>query len=515
MTGEASSVRSRLDRAQISLERKRAARGRSSRTTRTSKPLSSAHSLSTERAGGRPPTPQLRRALTDRRELIVSARQRAQSPLASARHLATSSMGKLVAMALLLSLACVLTGWYASSSLDKRTQLLVETLNHTEPLSESSQVLYSSLSIADAAANAAFISGGLEPPTLRQRYSDAIATASNALIIAASNSTGLAPTSSNTETPPDPVHADLTILASNIPVYTGIIETARTNNRLGNPVGSAYLGEASSLMQDTILPAAQRLYDRRSADVADPQQALTQPPWGVYLMLGLVVAGFVLASRYLNRHTRRRFNIGLVIATFAIVIGLVWLLVAGLMSVAATNNANNNGADPLRELTQARIETQQARSAQTLSLVRRDQDSLGTKYQQANDSIAHILTNLKDQRQLGSATSVSEELIQRAINARNGWDQANSEINRLVSGGDFRAARTLLVGDGPGSAARYYTELDAALVEAITSARTVFRDDINTAQRVLGFSGSGIWTLTIIAALAAPLGLVPRIREYM
>ena len=44
-------------------------------------------------------------------------------------------------------------------------------------------------------------------------------------------------------------------------VYTGLVETARTNNRAGNPVGSSYLSEASSLMQTQILPDAQRLYE--------------------------------------------------------------------------------------------------------------------------------------------------------------------------------------------------------------------------------------------------------------
>ena len=33
-------------------------------------------------------------------------------------------------------------------------------------------------------------------------------------------------------------------LTTQIPIYSGLIETARTNDRLGNPVGTAYLGEA-------------------------------------------------------------------------------------------------------------------------------------------------------------------------------------------------------------------------------------------------------------------------------
>ena len=43
----------------------------------------------------------------------------------------------------------------------------------------------------------------------------------------------------------------------------------------------------------------------------------------------------------------------------------------GLTSVAITHSARENGADPLRDLTSARIATQQARSAETLSFVQR------------------------------------------------------------------------------------------------------------------------------------------------
>ena len=59
-----------------------------------------------------------------------------------------------------------------------------------------------------------------------------------------------------------------------------------------------------------------------------------------------------------------------------------------------------------------------------------------------------------------------------------------------------------------------YTAVDTALVDAITTARNSFRDDINTAQRVLGFTGTGILLLTVFAGVAVVGGLIPRIREY-
>ena len=48
-------------------------------------------------------------------------------------------------------------------------------LNHTEPLAFAAGQLYTTLSVADAAAATAFIAGA-EPRDVRQRYEQAITT---------------------------------------------------------------------------------------------------------------------------------------------------------------------------------------------------------------------------------------------------------------------------------------------------------------------------------------------------
>ena len=93
--------------------------------------------------------PPLRQALADRRELSET-RPRTQPPIAALRHYARTSPGRLVAIMIVLSLALLLTGWYSASVLDDRTSTLRAMVDRTEPLAESAQVLYSSLSIADA-----------------------------------------------------------------------------------------------------------------------------------------------------------------------------------------------------------------------------------------------------------------------------------------------------------------------------------------------------------------------------
>ncbi|MFW0787736.1 hypothetical protein AAFP35_24840 [Gordonia sp. CPCC 206044] len=457
-----------------------------------------------------PSAPPIRQVLADRRDLMTTARQRAQSPLSTLRHYATTSPGKLVLILIALMAACLATGLYASTTLERRTESLRAMIDRTEPLAEASQVLYSSLSIADATANSAFISGGLESSDLRTRYSDALATASASLIIAAGNSEE----SEETQAEAREVAKDLRTLATSIPVYSGQVETARTNNRLGNPVASAYLGQASALMQDTILPAAQRLYERRSSAIADPQRTLTVPPWGVYTALVVLIIGLALATRYLARRTRRRFNIGVLAALVAVVGGTVWLLASGLLSVAATSDARTNGADPLRALTTARILTQQARSAETLSLARRgDQSDLDRTFADTTNQIGAILDQVRDDR--ADSSAVSESQLYNANYVLERWKERDARVRDLMTAGDFLTARTLTVGDDADeSTAQAYEDLDRALTDTITTTRASFRDDINTAQRVLGYTGTGILLLTVFAGVAVVIGLIPRIREY-
>lgn len=436
----------------------------------------------------------------ERRELLTLAREQARSPLASARRLARTTPGRLLIITALLVLITMTTGWYASVSLDARTAALQQTITDTEPVAESSQVLYSNLSIADAAANAAFISGGLEPADLRSRYSNAVATASRALVEAAGG----------TASENDAVQSDLGTLAEQLPVYTGLVESARTNNRLANPVASAYLGEATNLMQTSILPAAERLYTARTSALADPQNRFTDPPWVVYASLAAVLLALVGTHRYLSRRTRRRFNLGLLAAILVTVIAVLWVLVGSLLSVSSVDTAERQGAQPLQELTSARILAQQARSLETLALARRgDQQAL---QRQVGDAFTRMEASLDDYRaRVGDSDG---SVVDRAHSALAAWRDAHRAAIDMSASGDVAGATSMAVGSAPNGAAAAYTALDEALVDGIGTARTAFRDDINTARVVIGFAGTGALVLAAIAAVMTVLGMTPRIREY-
>ena len=236
-------------------------------------------------------------------------------------------------------------------------------LNHTEPLSFAAGRLYTTLSVADAAAATAFIAQA-EPRAVRLRYEQAITDAAVAVTRASSGLTD------------QPLVQLLGRINAELAVYTGLIEIARTNNREGNPVGSSYLSEASGLMQSTILPDAQQLYKATSERVDSETTASTQIPAPVILVVAATVVFGAFSHRWLARRTRRRINPGLVVGALGILVMVVWVGTALAISTTASRSAKDTAAESLKTVTNVAITAQQARADETLSLIRRGDEEI-------------------------------------------------------------------------------------------------------------------------------------------
>ncbi len=446
--------------------------------------------------GTAPRRPVIRRNPTAERRSLGRGRQ--TSTMQYMRDVLGSTPGRFLIMIGVLMVLVVSLGWYSAVAVSTRSDTLADMNTTTEPAANASQVLYSSLSVADAAANTAFISGGIEPASLRGAYNSAIATASKSLVRAASG-----PQS-------DQAQADLDTIAELLPVYAATVETARTNNRLGNPVGSAYLGEASNLMRETILPAAQRLFDVRHEEISDKDNRYTRPPWTAYALATLTLAALGGSQLWLARRSRRRFNLGLLVASGLVVVSLLWMLVGGLLSTSSTRQAEIEGAQALRLLTTARIQTQQARSSETLALASRSDQRRDTAFARSTGAINTALTDSENAKHFSEV----QPAVDRAIAALQTWRAAHDRVVERAAAGDYSAATTLTVGASPDGSAAAYGALDNALLDAIDSARTSYRDDIATARAVLAWAGGGVLGLALGACLAVVVGMYPRLREY-
>jgi hypothetical protein len=405
--------------------------------------------------------------------------------------------GRILSIGVVLSALVIASAFATSTTINDRQAALTTVLNHTEPLAFAAGQLYTTLSVADAAAATAFIAG-VEPRGVRHRYEQAITDASVAVTRASSGLTD------------EPMVQLLGRVNAELSMYTGLVETARTNNRAGNPVGSSYLSEASALMQTRILPDAQRLYEETSGRVNAETTASTRIPGPVILVVLATLLFGAFANRWLARRTRRRINIGFVAGGMAVLIMLVWVGTALIISTADSRSAKDTAAESLKTVTNLAITAQQARADETLSLIRRgDEDVRKQSYYQRIDVMQQQLSDylarddVIDKADLADA----EQLLKR-------WRAADDRINAYIAVGNYQAATQVALGTSEDDSTPAFNKLDDALSKGIEESRTQLRNDILSAHRVLSGATVGAAVLSVVAALAVALGLWPRLSEY-
>ncbi|HEX3541644.1 MAG TPA: hypothetical protein VHT75_14520, partial [Acidimicrobiales bacterium] len=208
-----------------------------------------------------------------------------------------------------------------------------------EPLLVGAAAVYSSLGDADATATNTFLTAGAEPPARRQQYLTDLNTASGKLA-AVARQAGSSPAAAKA----------LAVITTDLPTYSGLVEAARANNRLGNPVGAAYLREGSTLMQGEILPAVRQLFQVEASGLTHATNSglSALDTLGVAAMGALALALLIVGQVFLARRTNRLLNPALVAATLAVVVLVVWAMVGFTKSAGALRQARSQGSDPVQ-----------------------------------------------------------------------------------------------------------------------------------------------------------------------
>ncbi|TNC18816.1 hypothetical protein [Amycolatopsis alkalitolerans] len=423
-------------------------------------------------------------------------------PVREAGELARTTPGVLTALALVVVAASLLAGMFTSLSVQGRGQAIDDLATRSGPLAAAAGEIYRSLSDADATASGAFLTGGLEPTATRRRYEADVAQASNALAIAIA-----------AREPGDITAAGspLATLSQQLPVYTGLVETARADNRQGLPLGAAYQREASNLMSTTLLPAAQALYRGEADRLAADQDRAGSAPWVEVLLALVVLALLVVAQVVLRRRTNRVFNAGLLIATAAAVVSLAWVLIATVAAMSATSASRTNGSAQVDVLVQARIATLKARADETLTLVAR---GVGGAYQDDYAAVTRQLAGLLDRaKPLATDTEVSRRVEAASADAR-AWATAHAGIRAADDQGDYVTAVRLATDAGPTGAAGIFDRLDGDLRDAIDRARDTFGTEVNAASRDLAGAVAATTVLAVLVAAGSAAGIWRRLRDY-
>ncbi|MGW4340945.1 hypothetical protein ACWEK5_50610, partial [Rhodococcus koreensis] len=333
-----------------------------------------------------------------------------------------------------------------------------------------------------------------------ERYNQAVGDASNALVSA---STGVSAADADTV-------GLLSEVSRRFAEYTSLIATARANDRSGNPVGLTYLGNASSMMQGTILPLAHRLCTEQWKSLATTQTRTARLPVVAFAVTTFAVLALVLAQVYLARKSRRLVNPGLLVATLLMVGLLVWSALAFAVSTAAAERARTAGTQPLSALAAARILAQQARADEVLGVLRRGSDP-----QSEVDFSRHstVLSGILEQHR-NSPGGVADAAVTDAATAVEGWRSTHELMQQKLVNGDYASAAAMAVDPGPFAPTAQFFALDAALRSAIDRLRNEEREATDAAYRVTSLLPVGAVVIGVLCGFAVGGGIWPRLNEY-
>jgi hypothetical protein len=411
-----------------------------------------------------------------------------QAAVAWVRRLARTTPGVVGMIAVAVAACCVIAGVVCAAQLNERIAVRNAVLDHSEPFAYSAQKLYAALSAADAAAATAFLSSGIETAPMRARYQQALADAASALADATAGATD-----ADTRTA-------LAEISAQLAVYTGLVGSAQANNRQGFVVGSAYLREASSLMQTALLPAAERIYTGNLAAVDQAQRAVGSAPAVGLVLLVLVLAAIGVGSVIVFARTNRQFNIGLVATTAAVLLVVAWIFVATSLAAGNIEHSRTEGTARFGQLAKARILAQQARTDETLQLIARGDIAASEK---------SFYGHLDELDALLSATPSA------AADGVTKWTESHRKQVEAYLGGDYRGAVAQAIGTDPGASAAQFAVVESSLRDEIERTRSTLRDRVSAAGAQLAWSPTGTLVLMVIAAAATVVGLWPRLKEFL
>jgi hypothetical protein len=415
----------------------------------------------------------------------------------------TTTPGRLVAVCLLVLAVTACFGIAATAAEHSRARAAEAARARTEPRLLDAVHLYSALSDANATVTATFTTGGLEPARRRARYVADLETASSSLNALTRSIGGAAG-----------APAALATVAAQLPVYSGLIESARANNREGLPVGAAYMRQASSVLSGAMLPAAQQLFRLEALQLSDDYGRGTGP--GALAVLAIVAALalvlLIAAQLYIARLSRRILNVPLLIATIVLAALSAWTLVGVVGEQNALARARVDGSDSVEVLSATSVLLARAQGDQSLTLVNR-----GTDQSDPADFVA-VMRVLAPGRDRPGLIGDAAALVRRAgasASARRltsqfaAYRSATDRVGRLETAGLIGEA----IARAPAATATG-EKLDTDVAGQLAAAQSRFERAAADATSSLGGLGVAIPLMSVLVAVLVLLGIAQRLGEY-
>ncbi|MFJ4684953.1 hypothetical protein [Streptomyces sp. NPDC088789] len=427
------------------------------------------------------------------------------------RAAATTEPGRLRLIGAMLALVVIAFGGVTAWQTDGRATAADDVLHTSQPLSSAAADVYRSLADANTAASSGFLAGGQETKESRERYEQGIRKAAEGLVRAA-NSSEAGSDSAKT----------IAELSRLLPEYKGLIERARANNRQGYPLGGAYLRYANDTMQTEMLPAAEALYSTENRRLAADYDDATPYPWAAIALGVLALGALGWAQHRTYRRTNRVLNHGMVAASAATAVVLLWLLAGHSVARANLDESYEDGVRSLNVLTDARIASLKARGDENLTLVNRGAETVEVRPGEFEDkfdvafkeSMRDLATALEAAGRL--ADGQGEVPVADAASNMKEWRDRHGEARAADEAGDYQTAldRTIGTDKDDRATGECFDAVDSSLETALKHEQEEFKQAAEAGLGAMTGLTAGAAVLAVLGAAGAVVGIGRRLSEY-
>jgi hypothetical protein len=407
---------------------------------------------------------------------------------------ALKTPGLLRGLLLASVVASVLWGVIATWSAEQRLSAANSVVASSGPLSYDAQQLYQSLSDAAATEANSYLSGVEPGPEITRVHDDVSLAEASVLPIRAGD--------------PDPaIQADLTTLAVGIPNYMNYVGEADAFNREQQLVGAAWLGDASSLMRGTLLPAASDLYSKENARLQGASGQATGIPVVVVVIAVLIAAAAIRAQWWLAGRTRRVLNPGLVVASLVGILSLAWLLSSLAVARSDLLGARDQGSAPTQALVQAEITALKMHADESLTLINRGGSSDPSQADFAKQS-----PQLRAQLITAQSVGTSSPGYPQAVAAAQDEQAWLGDHDQMI--GDVAGKYGTAVQLATGTSDQAFQHMEHDLTSAISADQARFTASAASGVDALGGLVGGMIVAGLMMAAACGWGVSRRIEEY-
>lgn len=442
------------------------------------------------------------------------------------RGLTATTPGKLrlgMGLVFLLAISFAIAGYFGVTS----TRSSLNTIaRDAVPSIVTAQTVRVKLLEMDAHATQEFLAGGADSGAqARQRYEQVRRELGEQLTSAAMNISFGRDEQSAIEQ-----------LMNNVQIYTGMVEAARTNNRMGYPVGAAYLRMASVMLHDTMLPLTQSIDQLNVRQLESEYASFKSGALTRFALIGgsgvalLLVLGYM--QMFLSRRMRRTFNMSLVAAS-AIVVAVTGYSMVSMLAVGSNlASAREQSFVSAYSWLTARGTAYDTKTDQSLYLIAL---GAGARYETSmKDKVARLAPADLTQEMIFQAArgnvafqglfanelaatpvgSPERQQVITALTAMRSYLEQDARIRGFDKGGRRQEAVNLALGNGTTEAQQAFDNFTEVLSANLGRAQANFDASIASAEGNLRFLDWGFIIISLLVAALTYFGLTPRINEY-